>query len=82
MAKLTIAELFARNVRRVLDATGVSQAELARRLSASPSNVSRALTGTHTPDGNTISEYAAALGCEPHELIAPVVEEKPKPKKK
>ncbi len=60
---------FADRLRAALAGSGISQAELARRLSVSRSYVNHLLAGTHVP--KTLGLYcriAAALGCDPQAL--------------
>ncbi|NQW72790.1 MAG: helix-turn-helix transcriptional regulator [Actinobacteria bacterium] len=57
-----------RNVLRALDegmeASGISQAELARRLGRSRSAVSQVLTGDGNLRVERLAEYLEAMGCE------------------
>ena len=62
---------FTNAVARVMDETGVSQAELARRLGVSRARVSQLLQHKSSPTLRTVVEVATALGCEVTLGVAP-----------
>lgn len=63
--------VFSSNVRRLRKAKGWTQIQLAAHSELSQVFVSRIELGKVAATIDTIQELAAALGCEPDELLAP-----------
>lgn len=64
-----LSELFRANVRNRLDAIGISQADLAKRLGVTRSFVSQMLSGHRRPGLDTLQTFADALDCKPADLL-------------
>lgn len=70
---VAISETFRENVRHRLEASGLTKADLARRMSASPQYVNNYLTESNPvePGLSVLARFAEGLGCKPHELLEP-----------
>ena len=62
---------FVKRLRERMDATGVSQSELARRMGVTPSYVNQILSGHRHPGFETLEAVATALRCDAVDLISP-----------
>jgi transcriptional regulator with XRE-family HTH domain len=65
------AELFGRNLRKLRQATGISQEELAARAGLHRTYVSSVERGNRNVSLENIFALAGALRCDPRELLAP-----------
>jgi transcriptional regulator with XRE-family HTH domain len=64
-------QLLALNVRRLRKARGLSQEELSLDAEMKRSYLSDLERGTRNPSVKALGRIAAALGVQPHELLAP-----------
>ena len=69
MAKARIRRVLARNVRRLREATGLSQGALAAGAGIDEELVSRIENGAANPELDTLGRIADTLRCEPHDLF-------------
>lgn len=60
---------FQANVRARMDALGVTQSQLARKLQVSPAFVSQLLNGKSRPGLDTLENFGKALQCQAADLI-------------
>lgn len=83
MTPKQVAERFANNVRRLMNAQHVTQAGLAGMAKMSEPSVSRLLSASHSPSGPMLAKIATALSVDIHELFRPTghVELKPNGRK-
>jgi len=75
---MTVYEVFAKNVKKILADNGLSQADLARALNSTPQQVSQTLSLKYEPSLTTVEAYADALGVTVSHLLS---EKNPKPVK-
>jgi transcriptional regulator with XRE-family HTH domain len=66
---MDLREVFAANLRRLRNAKGVSQDELAHEANVSRSYLSQLEKGTFYASLNVVGRISAALGVEPAELL-------------
>ena len=66
---MELVVLFGRNVRRLRDAAGVSQEELAFRAGMKRTYLSDLERGTRNPSVRALGRIAEALNVEPSELL-------------
>ena len=66
---MDLRELFAANLRRLRNAKGVSQDELAHEANVSRSYLSQLEKGTFYASLNVVGRLSEALGVEPAELL-------------
>jgi transcriptional regulator with XRE-family HTH domain len=66
---MDLREVFAANLRRLRNAKGVSQDELAYRANVSRSYLSQLEKGTFYASLNVVGRLSEALGVEPAELL-------------
>lgn len=59
---LRMSEHFALKLRRIMDADGISQAELSRRMEVSPAQITKILSGKENLQLKTIAKINKALG--------------------
>ncbi len=69
MARLESKTIFARNVRRLRSATGLSQEQLASRAGLHRTYVSSIERGQRNVSLENIFAIAQALGCDPRDLL-------------
>ena len=62
--QMEMSVAIANRIYEILDAKGMSQKDLAKRLGKTETEVSRWLSGTHTPTLATICQISAALDAE------------------
>lgn len=72
----SLADAFRRNVRDRMEELGLSQADLAEKLSVTPSFVSQILSGHRNPGLSSLEDFAKALGMKAYELIRERIPEK------
>jgi transcriptional regulator with XRE-family HTH domain len=74
-ANIDPKSLFAANVRRMRLAAGLSQEQLAERAGLHRTYISSVERGLRNVSLENIFGLAAALGCDPRELLAPPAKE-------
>ena len=62
---------FPQNLKRLREARGLSQRQLARKIFVSQAALSAWERGQKTPQIDRLCDIAAALGCKPSKLIDP-----------
>lgn len=67
-----LAGAFRRNVRARMEALGLTQDALAKRLKSTPSFVSQMLSGHRNPGLNSLEDFAKALEIDAPELISEI----------
>jgi len=65
----TLAAAFRRNARARMEALGLSQADLAKRLDVTDAFVSQMLGGYRNPGLNSLEDFAKALEIDASELL-------------
>ena len=60
---------FARRIRRVMNSTGLSQADFARRCGLSRTAIGDYLSGTAEPKWSTLRRIMRATGCTARDLL-------------
>lgn len=71
MSEEELAKLFANNIKRLMNARGMSQTELADAASMHEPGISRVLSASNTPSGAMISKMANAFNVQPTEFFKP-----------
>jgi transcriptional regulator with XRE-family HTH domain len=74
-----LKSVFSYNLRRLLTASDVTQAELARALEAKPAQVSRWINGKNLPEGEYVEKIAEFLGVEYDDLYRSIDRKPPPP---
>lgn len=64
-----LQQTFVANVRRHLKSSGWTLTELARRMGVAQPMVSQYMNGHRSPGFDVVERFAAALECDPHELL-------------
>ena len=70
-------EIFCETIQVMLRDRRMSQSDLSRSLGVSRAYVSQILSGRNVPSLDLLDRLAAALDCEPHELLQPMQEKIP-----
>lgn len=69
MTELELIDIFADNLRGLIDENGISQNQLAREMNVSRSVISRYVNGRTLPSIKVIINLCQCLGCDLDDLI-------------